>query len=217
MLVIVVLGRMAALDAVAGTAGANKARTVAATLAEKDQERLRSLRTADLNSLRSLMPPSDGHGRRGRLHDRVRRRLVADTTGEDVSCAVATGKGRYLRITSTVTSPMTGGVKPVVNEQHRGAAAGQGHADRARPQRQGRPGQGHAGPGDRGDARRPRDQRAGCAMFGELDAGSYTVRLDQAGWVNLDGLAALQQPARCHAGNLTTVEFEVRQAPAATR
>ena len=44
MLVIVVLGVLAAIDAVTGTAGANKARTVAAALAEKDQEQLRSLR-----------------------------------------------------------------------------------------------------------------------------------------------------------------------------
>ena len=40
VLLLVVLGVMAGLDAVAGTAGANKARTVAASLAEKDQEEL---------------------------------------------------------------------------------------------------------------------------------------------------------------------------------
>ena len=56
VLLLVVLGVMAALDAVAGTAGANKARTVAATLAEKDQEELRSLMTADLNQIHSVIP-----------------------------------------------------------------------------------------------------------------------------------------------------------------
>ena len=40
---------------VAGTAGANKARTVAATLAERDQEELLSLMTVDLNRIRSVM------------------------------------------------------------------------------------------------------------------------------------------------------------------
>jgi Tfp pilus assembly protein PilV len=41
VLVILVLGVLAAVDAVSGTAGANQSKTVAATLAEKDLERLR--------------------------------------------------------------------------------------------------------------------------------------------------------------------------------
>src|SRR5215218_3907121 len=56
VLVIVVLGVMAGLDSVSRTAGANQSKTVASVLAEKDLERLRSLRTSDLSKLKSLEP-----------------------------------------------------------------------------------------------------------------------------------------------------------------
>src|SRR5262245_28836900 len=116
VLLLVVLGVMAGLDAVAGTAGANKARTVAASLAEKDQEELRSLMTVDLNRIRSVIP-----GPRTVNVDGVPYKiesdaqLVSDVGGEDISCALDDGEGSYVRITSTVSSPMTGAkVKPVV-------------------------------------------------------------------------------------------------------
>jgi hypothetical protein len=48
---------------------------------------------------------------------------------------------------------------------------------------------------------------AGCAVFDESDAGSYTLRLSTTDWVDPNGVTAPTKNATVSAGNLTTVEF----------
>jgi hypothetical protein len=209
VLILVVLGIFAGLDAVAGTAGANKARTVAATLAEKDQEELRSLMTVDLNRIRSVIP-----GPRQVEVDGVPYTiksdadLVTDAGGQDISCSLDDGEGSFIRITSTVTSPMTGArVKPVVissivaPEPGSGALVAKVVNARDNPVKN-MPVQA-IGP----ETITKTTNDAGCAVFGAVTAGSYTVKVNQNGWVDPEGDQEVIKTATVSAGTLTTVDF----------
>jgi hypothetical protein len=210
VLLLVVLGVMAALDSVAGTAGANKARTVAAALAEKDQEELRSLKTADLNNIRALIP-----GPRTVTVDGVQytiesdATLVTDATGEDISCTLEDGSGSFLRITSKVTSPMTGArVKPVVLTSIVAPEPGSGtlvaRVVNARDQAVRNLPVQAIGP----ETKTKSTNEAGCAVFGAMSAGNYQVKVSQMGWVNPDGEQEVIKNSTVAAGQLTTVDFE---------
>jgi hypothetical protein len=209
VLILVVLGIFAGLDAVAGTAGANKARTVAATLAEKDQEELRSLMTVDLNRIRTVIP-----GPREVDVDGVTyvvesdAQLVTDTSGEDISCSLDTGEGSFIRITSKVTSPMTGAkVKPVVissivaPEPGSGALVAKVVDARDNPVKN-LPVQA-IGP----ETITKTTNDAGCAVFGAVTAGAYQVKVNQTGWVDPEGDQEVIKTATVSAGTLTTVDF----------
>jgi hypothetical protein len=209
VLVLVVLGVFAGLDAVAGTAGANKARTVAATLAEKDQEELRSLMTVDLNRIRSVIP-----GPREVKVDGVPytvtsdAALVTDAGGEDISCSLDDGEGSFIRITSTVTSPITGAkVKPVVissivaPEPGSGALVAKVVDARDNPVKN-LPVQA-IGP----ETITKTTNDAGCAVFGAVTAGAYQVKVNQNGWVDPEGDQEVIKTATVSAGMLATVDF----------
>jgi hypothetical protein len=209
VLILVVLGVMAGLDAVAGTAGANKARTVAATLAEKDQEELRSLRSAELDTLQGLVP-----GPRTVEVDGVpytiesNAQWVTDAGGEDISCELPTGEGSFIRITSKVTSPMTGArVKPVIMSSIVAPQPGSGTLSAMVKDADGQPVVDMPVQANGPEVATKRTNEAGCAVFGSLDAGSYDVKLDQAGWVDPEGNQAPVQTVTVNAGILSTVEF----------
>ena len=209
ILVLIVLGVFAGLDAVAGTAGANKARTVAATLAERDQEELRSLMTVDLNRIRSVIP-----GPREVKVDGVPyivesdADLVTDAGGEDISCSLDDGEGSFIRITSKVTSPMTGAkVKPVVissivaPEPGSGALVAKVVDARDNPVKN-MPVQA-IGP----ETITKATNDAGCAVFGAVTAGAYQVKVNQNGWVDPEGDQEVLKTATVSAGTLATVDF----------
>jgi hypothetical protein len=209
ILVIVVLGVLAALDGVTRAAGGNQARTIAATLAEQDQERLRSLPTGDLNKLSTLELPSRPV-KVGAVTYTVASsaKWVADSDGAELSCAIVPGEGSYLRITSTVTSPITGArVRPVVLSSIVAPRPGKGTLT---AMVRNAAGVGVAGIGVQAIGPTP-DTRttnaAGCAVFDESDAGSYVLKLSTTDWVDPNGVTAPEKNATVSAGNLTTVEF----------
>lgn len=209
VLLLVVLGVMAALDAVAGTAGANKARTVAATLAERDQEELRSLKTADLNQIQSLIP-----GPRTVKVDGVSytvtssAELVTDSTGEAISCSVDDGEGSFVRITSTVTSPMTGKkVKPVVISSIVAPEPGSGMLVAMVKNAEGLPVQNMPVQAIGPETKTKATNMAGCAVFGSMTAGAYEVKVNATGWVDTEGVQEVIKTATVAAGTLTTVDF----------
>jgi hypothetical protein len=211
VLVLVVLGVMAALDAVAGTAGANKARTVAASLAEKDQEELRSLRNAELDNLESLIPAPRTVEVDGVPYTITSdAEWVTDATGEDISCELPSGEGSFIRITSRVTSPMTGArVRPVVMSSIVSPQPGSGTLSAMVKDADGRPvvNMPVQAVQENGSTTTKQTNDAGCAVFGSLAAGSYDVKLDQTGWVDPEGNQAPVQTVTVNAGILSTVEF----------
>jgi len=212
VLVIVVLGVMAGLDSVSRTAGANQSKTVASVLAEKDLERLRSLRTSDLSKLKTLEPETRTT-KVGAVTYTItsKAQLVTDSTGADVSCSTPNGEGGYLRITSTVTSQNTR-IKPVTLSSIVAPQPGLGtltalvrNADSAAivslpVQAIG------LTPGTE------KTNTAGCAIFIEREAGSYTARLNQTGYVDPDGNVQVDHNVTVSAGNVTLTEFLYDQA-----
>ena len=213
VLVLVVMGVLAAMDSVTSTAGANKSRTVAATLAERDQERLRGMRTLDVDEMRlePYIVPVGGIP----YTVTSRAEWVQDASGEAVSCGMTSSQGSYMRITSSVSSPRTGGaVKPVVLSSivaPQVGATSQGSLSVVVRNAAGDPVQG-LNVTVVSAARTEVTNAAGCAVFGQLDAGNHTVGLNLGGWVDRNGNQAASQSASVTAGSLTTVEFAYDRA-----
>ena len=207
-----------ALDAVTGTAGANKARTVAATLAEKDQEQLRSLMTVDLTGSAPLIPgPRDVEVDGVPYTVKSDAEWVTDAGGENISCALDDGEGSFMRITSTVTSPMTGAeVKPVVITQHRGAASrAPARSSRSSRTPRGQPVKNLGVAGDRAatTTRRPPTRRA-APSSAPSTPGAYTSRLNQTAGSTPTATSRSPRPPPSPAGTLTTVEILYDQSRA---
>jgi Tfp pilus assembly protein PilV len=209
VLMVVVLGTLAALDSITRTAGANQARTVAATLAEKDLERLRSLRTSDLNRLEAIDPETTTVTVGNVKYEITSKaQWVTDATGEDISCALAADKGSYLRITSSVIpTDASGATRPVTLSSIVAPQPGKGTLTALVKKANGDPAVCRpveaVGPTPATET----TNDAGCAVFDESEAGSYTLKLNSTGWVDPDGNQLVEKPGTVSAGNLTTVEF----------
>ena len=218
VLMLVVLGVLAAMDAISGTAGANQARTVAAALAEDDQESLRGLSVEDLDRLEQVR----GETRTvkvGSVNYTITSEAVwvTDSTGEEASCALAASEGSYLRIKSTVTSPMTGAkVPPIVISSIVAPQPGEGTLAAKVTNAQGQPVQNINVTATGPESASAATNAAGCAVFGKLEAGSYTVRVDANGWVDKDGISPVIKSATVSSGNLTTVEVTMDRAASFT-
>jgi type II secretory pathway pseudopilin PulG len=206
VLVIVVLGVLAGLDGVTRAAGNNKARTVAATLAEKDQERLRSYRTTDLNNLEAIEAGTRTVEVDGTPYTITSEaRWISDGTGEDISCALDGDRGSYLRIISSVTVP---GVRnPVVLSSIVAPQPGKGTLTGKVENAAGLPVVAMAVQATGATPGTKQTNEAGCAVFNERDAGSYVLRLNTLGWVDPSGNPSPQKSGTVSAGNLTTVDF----------
>jgi Tfp pilus assembly protein PilV len=209
VLVLIVLGVLAGIDSVSRTAAANHGKTVAATLAEKDLERLRALRTSDLNRLDEI--EIETRTVRVGITDwniTSKAEWVTDTDGELISCALTGDKGSYLRITSSVLpASAPAGTKPVTMSSIVAPQPGKGTLTALVKDHAGAPVVGlpvqAIGPTS---ATKPTNS-AGCAVFDESEAGSYKLRLDYSGWVDPDGNRLVEKNGTVSAGNLTTVEF----------
>lgn len=207
VLVIVVLGVLAAMDAVSSTASGNQSKTVASTLAERDLERLRGLKTSDLTQLPSIETESK-QVKVGAITYTVvsKAQWVIDSTGADISCALPNGSGSYLRITSTVTAPSSR-IKPVTLSSIVAPQPGKGTVTALVRNAAGQPVSNLPVQADGPTPKTIATNSAGCAVFADSEAGSYVLRLNQSGWVDPDGKQLVEKNATVSAGNLTTIEF----------
>jgi Tfp pilus assembly protein PilV len=213
VLILVVLGVFAALDASTSTAGANKARTVAATLAEKDQERMRAMRTTDIDAMNTA--PYDVTVANVPYHVESEAEWIYDASGAEVSCGLATGQASYMRITTTVTSRRVGtAVKPVVIQSIVAPQVGAAAAGSLSVAVKGAAGQPikdvtvTAPPASTVET----TNELGCAVFGSLIAGTYTVTLAKPGFVDKEGAPNPSKPITVTAGSMSTAEFAYDQA-----
>lgn len=207
VLVIVVLGVLAAIDAVSSTASTNQSKTVAATLAEKDLERLRAYKTADLTDLPKIETETK-QVKVGSITYTIvsKAQWVVDSDGSDISCALPSGSGSYLRITSTVSAPNSR-IKPVTMSSIVAPQPGQGTVTALVKDAAGSPVAKLPVQADGPTPATLATNAAGCAVFADSEAGSYTMRLNQSGWVDPDGKQLVEKNATVSAGNLTTIEF----------
>ena len=133
---IIVLGVLAGIDGAAGSSGREKARSVAGSLAEQDQERMRGMRAIDLSNY--------SYGRDVTVAGATYRiqsdsDWIRDNTGGTISCTNSSTQADYLRIRSTVTSSSVGTrTAPVTIDSLDGPA---GRRGRRQPGHARRPGQ----------------------------------------------------------------------------
>ena len=209
VLIILVLGVLAAVDSVSRTAAANQGKTVASTLLEKDIERMRSYRTSDLDRFETIETETRTV-KVGTIEWKItsKAQWVTDTTGEDISCAASAERGSYLRITSSVIPVKApANAKPMTMSSIVAPQPGKGTLTALVRNGAGQPVVGLPVQADGPTPATKTTNAAGCAVFDESEAGSYKLRLDYSGWVNSDGVRLVEKSGTVSAGNLTTVEF----------
>ena len=220
ILVAVLIGVLGSLDAAQHTTATNRSRTVAASLAEQDIERLRGLPTATLASYPTTPVTTIVDGTEYTVTSKAE--WSHDASGTVASCDSDGKQADYIKLTSTVTSNVLGKrVKPVeltsivaprvgsfgVNQ---GTLAVQVKNESAAPV----PGMPVtiAGPSSYADT----TNELGCAVFGHIPAGAYNVQLSRSGWVDRAGNETVVKPSTVASGSKTTVSLEYAQAAAVT-
>jgi Tfp pilus assembly protein PilV len=182
------VGVLKGLDAANASSGNNKARGVAADLAQQDQERLRGYRAKEL---------SNAHETNTRTVAGVDYTVSSDTewvtdSSGTQSCTSSSAQADYIKITSTVTWPQMFGAKPVsVRSLFAPPNGSFGNEGSLGVQVVDRNGNGVAGVDV--SATGPKTvggttDSAGCVFFGHLTAGNYQASFTKPGFVDANGV-----------------------------
>jgi Tfp pilus assembly protein PilE len=169
---VVTIAVFAAFDSANAASGRNKARSVANSLAEQDQERLRAMPVGTSGTVNQTNTKTLD----GVQYTVVSRgQWITESTGANVSCTGA-GKADYVKISSTVTWPNMRLAKPIEQDSIVSPGPGTGGLGVAVKQRDGlTPLSGLpvnlTGP----QALNNTTDAAGCAFFGSLSAGNYGI------------------------------------------
>jgi Tfp pilus assembly protein PilV len=211
LLAVIVTGLLGAFDGSSKVSGAIKARAIAASIAQDDQERLRSLPVAQLSNMRTAPYPVVVEGITYSVTSRAD--WIADASST-TSCASNGAAADYLRITSTVAPPTAVNIKPVTVVSLVTPSVGtfgptQGSlavriSDRADG---GVPGvpvtiSGPATASDTSDAN-------GCLFFGYMPAGNYTLSAARVGYVDPDGNSTYTKTVTVAAQQVSTMGFQL--------
>jgi Tfp pilus assembly protein PilV len=194
ILVTILLAVMATLDTASSTTAANRGRTVAAGLAEQDQERMRSMSAADLSNYHTTSTEQIG---KVTYTIDSRSDWIRDSTGGAETCTANSKQADFMRITSTVRSNVVGRkIKPVqirsiVAPRVGSFGANQGTLavsikDGAAAPQVGLP-VSVVGPESLSDV----TNAQGCAVFGHVPVGTYAVNVQVPGYVDPSGANAI--------------------------
>jgi Tfp pilus assembly protein PilV len=208
LLVVVALAVMSSMDVASRTSAANKGRSVASSLAEQDQERMRAMTIQQLSNYHTTADPMVGGNT---YHVDSRSEWVNDTTGNVASCS-DTGQASYVRISTTVTSSVVGrDTKPVttrgiVAPPVGSLGASQGTLAVKVTDRNNNPVEGLPVALSGTTTLSDNTNALGCAVFGYIPAGagtSYTVTLNATGWVNQNDDQLSEKNPTVTPGNVT--------------
>jgi Tfp pilus assembly protein PilV len=212
VLAMMALAVLSGIDGATSASGREKARSVAAALAEQDQERLRSMPVEQLATYVTTDTPTSVGGSAYNVNSKVE--WVRDDTGGTISCANDGHDSDYLHITSTVTSAIVGArtapvkvdsiVAPNIeySTTHGSLAvkvinsAGQPVTNL---------------PVTPTGASSPPTQNTnaqGCALFQNITTGSYTVTLNMNLMVDKLGNQIATKPATVGQGKLTLIQMD---------
>jgi hypothetical protein len=207
LLAVVALGVYAGIDGPASVSGNDRLRTTAGTLAEQDQERLKSL---DFDHLQSYSDAPRQVSLGGTTYTVTSRTDWVEDSSGTISCTNNSSKADYLQTTSTVTWPSLGGGKPVAISSllappAQGASATRGNlvvkiTDQAGAPVTGLPVQ------ISGPVNQSRSTNAeGCALFTYIPSGSYNTSFSRSGWVDPTGATSVSFPSSVAANSTATV------------
>jgi Tfp pilus assembly protein PilV len=207
---------LGALDAASKASGRAKARSVAMTLAQGDQERLRAMPIAELANVRASTKRIAKICQAGSTTDCVEYTIssqadwVSDSAGIE-SCTTPNAGFDYLKITSTVTWASMGGADPVKTSSMVTPIMGALDGARGNLAVKVVRADGVTGvPGVRVNLTGPVTANdvtngQGCVVWGALPAGNgYTVGVDEPNFVDVQGNQALSKPAGVVQDSLST-------------
>ncbi len=205
LVALVGIGVFTGLDAASATSGLNK------------QERLRSFRVGELSNLDETRTVTSG-GVPYTVNSRAT--WVSDGSGSQ-SCTNTSNDASYLRIKSTVSWPSMGGTSPVQLTSLVAPPNGSFGANEGSLVVQVRDGTGAGIEGVSVTATGPATlsdttDESGCAFFGYVAPGTYTVSPSQTGYVDPSGAAAPSRQASVIGEETATVAFDYAQAGSAT-
>jgi type II secretory pathway pseudopilin PulG len=207
LLLVVAGGVMAGIEGPSNISGKNEVRSQASSLAQQDQERMRSMPFTSLVGYTATTPVTVGGVTYSRYSSVVWIRDNNDT--DSCSTPPDSTSGDYLKITSRVTPP-NGGKSvqldslvsaPPGASSTKGVLAAQlkNHLDQ--------PVVGQsvsiAGPVN---MTVPTND-VGCAVFGLVEKGNYTISFQRAGWVDPSAVNAVSRATSVSAGSTNIVPF----------
>lgn len=213
VLVLAAVGVLAGIDGSSKVSAQNRSRSVAAGLAEQDLERMRSMTATGLSNYHTTRTVTVGSTP---YTVASRAEWVRDNSGT-VSCTSDTSQVNYLAITSTVTWPNMGPVKPITQRSLAVPPPGVfgptlGTAAVQIVDRNGHPQPGVpvsiSGPASLGDV----TNQAGCAIFGAIPAGSYQVSFQQPGYVDPSGANTVTKSVSVTAQSTSLFTFNYDRA-----
>jgi hypothetical protein len=208
---------LSAFDGANQVSGRTKMRALAASLAQSDQERMRSMPEATLNNLRQTSPKYvDGV----RYDVASRADWIADPTST-TDCKNNGTAGDYMKITTTVSAPTQPILKPVVVESVVTPAPGtfglnQGSLAVTVVDRNGNGVANQpvsiSGPASASDV----TDSNGCAFFGYQPIGSYTVSTTHTGWVDPQGNSTATKTVSIASQQMSSAQLQYDQAGSLT-
>jgi Tfp pilus assembly protein PilV len=220
VLVVIALATLAAVDRAQSTSAIGKGRSVAASLAEQDQERLRALPATSLSTYPRNHAPTRPMVVGGLTYNVASSvDWVRDSTGGTPSCTSDDNSSQadYLKITSTVTGtgvrPITISslvATPVAFSSTRGTLAVKVVDGGNQPV------VGLAVSISGGASTTDSTNAAGCAVFAYIPAGAYHVRFSQSGWVDPTGASAVDATKQVNAGQVNLLPLTYDRAGAIT-
>jgi type II secretory pathway pseudopilin PulG len=212
LLIVVAGGVLAGIDGPSAISGKNEARTQAADLAQQDQERLRAMSFTSLLGYQQTTPVTV----QGVTYSRYSKASWVRDNNDTNSCTIPGDdtSGDYLKIVSRVTPP--GGQPPVELDSLMAAPPGgtssKGTLAVQIKDQLDNPVVGQsvtiAGP----ETDTTTTNSVGCAVFGLVQQGTYTITFSRTGWVDPSAINAVSQTTSVSAGSTTIVNHSYAQA-----
>jgi Tfp pilus assembly protein PilV len=217
LVAVIAVAMLSAFDGANQASGRTKMRSIAGSLAQSDQERMRSMPVSMLNNLRQSQ---------SKLVNGVKYNVDsrADWLNDDSSttdCSANGNAGDYMEITSTVSSPTQPALRPIVVKSIVTPAPGtlgvnQGSLGVTVVDRRGQGVEGLTvniiGPINASDT----TDANGCAFFGYEPVGNYDVQTSRAGWVDIMGRPYAKTTASIASQQVSTKSLSYDEAGSAT-
>ena len=189
VLAMVAVAVLAGVDAAGRSTGREKAKAVAVSLAEQDQERMRGVAAKQVTEV-AQMGPFNINGATYNVESKAE--WIDDATGGTDSCTNSGSKASYIRMTSTVratnlSNPVV--ISSLVEPPISSADAGEGYLAVQVNDRNGAGVQGVTVHADGPTTDDVTTNDAGCAVFGRVGVGDYDFTLTKTGYVDEFGRA----------------------------
>jgi Tfp pilus assembly protein PilV len=187
LLLVISMASLSVFDVSGTVSGRSKARSIAANLAQQDQDRMRTMKAFDLSNYHWARPVTVPGGGTYTLDSRAE--WIRDAGGVE-SCTVSTTQANYLRVTSTVSiaslsQPVS--MASLVAPPVASFDANRGTLTVQVKDRDGDPVPGAdvsiGGPTSLSDT----TNSLGCAVFSHIPVGTYTATTHKFGYVDNNG------------------------------